>query len=128
MLSDKGELPGCTYGIESSAALQFLRCFTSPKNQLISPLLEMKKNQKTRKTTIKHNSLSNIQNFGKKVWLSYQIKMKIKITQSLSILHNRQQASNGTLKDCCHINTEKCVCIFILNSVTDSLTITLLEF
>lgn len=33
MLSDKGELPGCTYGIESSAALQFLRCFTSPKNQ-----------------------------------------------------------------------------------------------
>lgn len=103
MLSDKGELPGCTYGIESSAALQFLRCFTSPKNQLISPLLEMKKNQKTRKTTIKQHSLSNIQNFGKKVWLSYQIKMKIKITQSLSILHNRQQASNGTLKDCCHI-------------------------
>lgn len=104
MLSDKGELPGCTYGIESSAALQFLRCFTSPKNQLISPLLEMKKNQKTRKTTIKHNTHCQISKIlGKKVWLSYQIKMKIKITQSLSILHNRQQASNGTLKDCCHI-------------------------
>lgn len=33
LTSDKGELPGCIYGIESSAALQFLRCFTSPKNQ-----------------------------------------------------------------------------------------------
>lgn len=89
----------------------------------------MKKNQKTRKTTIKHNTHCQISKIlGKKVWLSYQIKMKIKITQSLSILHNRQQASNGTLKDCCHINTEKCVCIFILNSVIDSLTITLLEF
>lgn len=127
MLSDKGELPGCTYGIESSAALQFLRCFTSPKNRLISPLLEMKKNPKTRKTTIKHNTHRQYPKL-KKVWRSYQIKMKIKITQSLSILHNRQQASNGTLKDCCHINTEKCVCIFILNSVIDSLTITLLEF
>lgn len=67
MLSDKGELPGCTYGIESSAALQFLRCFTSPKNQLISPLLEMKKNQKTRKTTIKHNTHRQYPKFlGKK--------------------------------------------------------------
>lgn len=88
----------------------------------------MKKNQKTRKTTIKHNTHRQYPKFwGKSVaFLSNQ--MKIKITQSLSILHNRQQASNGTLKDCCHINTEKCVCIFILNSVIDSLTITLLEF
>lgn len=71
MLSDKGELSGCTYGIESSAALQFLRCFTSTKNQIISPLLELKKKQKTRKTTIKHNTHRQLKNFAKKMWLSY---------------------------------------------------------
>lgn len=31
------------------------------------------------------------------------------------------------LKDCCHINTEKCVYIFILILVIDTLTITLLQ-
>lgn len=83
MLSDKGELPGCTYGIESSAALQFLRCFTSPKNQLISPLLEMKKNQKTRKTTIKHNAHRQIS--------------KILGKKSVAFLSNQNENKNHTI-------------------------------
>lgn len=82
MLSDKGELPGCTYGIESSAALQFLRCFTSPKNQLISPLLEMKKNQKTRKTTIKHNAHRQYPKFWGK---------------SVALLSNQNENKNHTI-------------------------------
>lgn len=67
MLSDKGELPGCTYGIESSAALQFLRCFTSPKNQFKFTTTGNEEESKTRKTTIKHNTHCQISKIlGKK--------------------------------------------------------------